>query len=156
MGAFEKKSNQSQINNLIERNETLIDQERIPKWDPLRPDSEDFNELTSVKLRAFVGPQEESRMTVKRLALFRELAGCLTIAFKIDSEDTISGEQYSQDRDILEAATEGDYEEGTKRLRHIFTFLDCEMLVPLLGTHMNDAERYGLILWVSMTLVHER
>jgi len=29
------------------------------------------------------------------------------------------------------------------------------MLVPLLGTQVNDAERYRLTLWVSMTLVHE-
>ncbi|KAK0104244.1 hypothetical protein ONS96_005336 [Cadophora gregata f. sp. sojae] len=143
------------LNNLIERSEELIDPGRIPRWDPMRPDSESFNELTLVKLKAFIGPQEEYRMATKRAALFRELARCLTIAFKIDSEDTISGEEQPEDKDIIEAATEGDYEEETKRFRHVFTFLDCEMLVPLLGTHLNGAERFGLILWVAMTLFHE-
>ncbi|KAH6720933.1 hypothetical protein BKA61DRAFT_731131 [Leptodontidium sp. MPI-SDFR-AT-0119] len=135
------------------REEVPIDLRRYPPWkdEDQRPDFRHKNELIS--LRTITTPQSEGYLRHQRRNLFKILKDYLTLSFKIDNADPLSAFGSAMTNNgTVEAFTETDIDSRSKRLNYIYTFLDSNILIPLLYNQLNDAETFGLRLWVATTL----
>ncbi|KAI9051833.1 hypothetical protein LZ554_004095 [Drepanopeziza brunnea f. sp. 'monogermtubi'] len=154
------------INHLIIGDQKPIARKRVPRWTTNRPDRQRPFELTSLGMGGFISPERQDQLRGERVALYKHLQQLLTIAFKTSNEDPFKDSEEAVPempyQDSTDAWTEGDVSdiEGDesnvdKVSNGIYTFIDFDIVAPLLGDRLNDAERLGLQYWIATTLVHE-